>query len=293
MRTSILALFTLCLALAPLTARAQDARDRVAFGSDVHVGPGEVVRDAVSFGGDTLVEGEVLGDAVSFGGTVTLRGEGRVRGDVASFGGGVRADGSHGGGDTAAFGGEQTSHVEAGPAGPFERFGGWLSDAARSAVAHVLLFLLGLVLIGVWRDRVGAMQVTMIKDGIKTTGIGLLAYVAAGVSVVLFALTIVGIPIAVVLALALPVATYVGLAAAATVIGAALPLPQLKGSEVAQLGAGVLVLFVASIVPTVGTIATVVAACLGFGALIRTRFEPNPPKDLPEEGGPYRTPAAA
>ncbi|MCZ7677374.1 MAG: hypothetical protein M5U28_00780 [Sandaracinaceae bacterium] len=108
-------------------------------------------------------------------------------------------------------------------AGPIERLGRWLGDAARSAVAHVLLFLLGLALIGVWRERLGAMQVTMIEDGIKTAGTGLLAYVGAGLAIVLFAITIVGIPVAAVLALALPVATYVGLAAAATVIGAALP----------------------------------------------------------------------
>lgn len=300
MRTSTLAL-CLCLALAPLTAHAQEARDRVAFGSPVHVGAGEVVEDAVSFGGDTVVEGEVLGDAVSFGGSVILRGAGRVHGDVASFGGDVQTGGRAVGGDTASFGG----HVGAGAgpdhrgghgshaAGPIERLGRWLGDAARSAVAHVLLFLLGLALIGVWRERLGAMQVTMIKDGVKTAGTGLLAYVGAGLAIVLFAITIVGIPVAAVLALALPVATYVGLAAAATVIGAALPLPQLKGREVAQLGAGVAVLFVASIVPVAGTLATVIAACLGFGALVRTRFEPRPPKDLPEEGGPYRTPAPA
>lgn len=310
MRTSFLVL-SIGLALAPLAASAQSApRDRVAFGSSAHVAPGEVVQDAVSFGGDTIVEGEVLGDAVSFGGSVELRGDGRVHGDVASFGGNVLAAGHGVNGDAASFGGDvrgdagsvngEVASFGSGPAshvarheGFFERVGRWLSEAARSAVAHVLLFLLGLVLIGVWRDRLGALQVTMIKDGVKTAGIGLFAYVAAGIAVVLFALTIVGIPVAVVLALALPVATYVGLAAAATVIGAALPLPQLKDSEVSQLAAGVAVLFVASIVPVVGTIATVVAACLGFGALVRTRFEARPPKDLPEDGGPYRTPSPA
>ena len=95
-----------------------------------------------------------------------------------------------------------------------------------------------------------------------------------------------------VLGLALPVATYVGLAAAATVIGAALPLEGLKGQEVLQLALGVGVLFFASIVPTVGTVASVAFACLGFGALIRTRFRTDPPEDLPSGEGAYRTPAA-
>ena len=282
MGRSISVFAVLCLVLASLVtpsgAFAQtEARDRVAFGSDVHVGPGEVVKDAASFGGDTIVEGEVLGDAVSFGGSVVLRGDGRVRGEATSFGGEVRDAGT------------PAAHVSAShhDRGPLERLGDWVGSLARSVVSHVLIFLLGLLLFGVARDRLGAMQVTMIKDGPKTAGLGLLAYVVAALAVLLFTVTIIGIPIAVVLALTLPVATYVGLAAAATIIGAVLPIQELQGREVLQLAAGVGVLFVASLVPVAGTLVTIAAACLGFGALIRTRFAPTPPSDLPPEG-PYR-----
>ena len=45
----------------------------------------------------------------------------------------------------------------------------------------------------------------------------------------------------------------------------------------------------ASLVPVAGGIATAIAACLGVGALIRTRFSPTPPSDLPNGEGPYRT----
>ncbi len=283
MGRSISVFAVLCLVLASLVtpngAFAQtEARDRVAFGSDVHVGPGEVVEDASSFGGDTIVEGEVLGDAVSFGGSVVLRGDGRVRGETTSFGGEVRDAG------TSAAHASASHHHDR---GPLERLGDWVGSLARNVVSHVLIFLLGLLLFGVARDRLGAMQVTMIKDGPKTAGLGLLAYVGAALAVLLFTVTIIGIPIAVVLALALPVATYVGLAAAATIIGAVLPIQELQGREVLQLAAGVGVLFVASLVPVAGTLVTIAAACLGFGALIRTRFAPTPPSDLPPEG-PYR-----
>ena len=281
----------------PGLAFAQGPQDRVSFGSGVRVGPGETVHDAVSFGGDTVIEGEVLGDAVSFGGSVVLREGASVTGDVTSFGGSVMDD--RAAAPAASSGGHPLVRASHGarhhpPTGPIDSVLHWLKDTARSAVAHVLLFLLGLLMIGVTRERLRAMQTTMIKDGLKTAGAGLLAYLATGVAIVLFAITLVGIPASVVLALALPVATYVGLAAAATVIGAALPLPQLQGNEVLQLAAGVGVLFVASIVPTVGGIATAIAACLGLGALVRTRFGMEAPDDLPEDGGPYRnSPAAA
>lgn len=296
MRTigSILVALSSLLAPTAAFAQASSPQDRAAFGAGVHVAPGETVRDAVAFGGDAVVEGQVLGDAVSFGGSVILRGDGAVVGDVTSFGGSVVDERGTPNGPRARV----THHVSDPPRaarhdGPLDGFFGWLEEAGRSAVAHVLLFLLGLVLMGVTRERLRAMQRTMVRDGLKTAGTGLLAYVAAVVGVVVLALTLVGIPAAVVLGLMLPVATYVGLAAAATVIGAALPIQRLAGHEVLQLAAGVGVLFVASLVPVVGSIATAIAACLGFGALVRTRFRDTPPDDLPEGDGPFRTPVPA
>lgn len=280
----------------PAVASAQAAEDRVAFGASVHVAPGQRVRDAVAFGGDTVVEGVVQGDAVSFGGSVILREGARVDGDVTSFGGSVLDQRVVDGRADAASSREATPLTPAAPfttRGPLDAFVHWVKDAVRSALAHALLFLLGLLLIGTSRERLRALQVTMIEDGAKTAGVGLLGYVAGALIVVLLALTIIGIPVAVLVGLALPVATYVGLAAAATVIGAALPLAPLKGKEVLQLAAGVGVLFLASLVPVAGGIVVACAACLGFGALLRTRFAATPPTDLPTGEGPFRTPAAS
>lgn len=296
MRTPLCALGLTLLLTLPSVALAQGKpTDRVAFGDGVRVPAGEVVRDAVAFGGDTVVEGVVEGDAVSFGGSVILRGDARVGGDVTAFGGEVRDERAGvAEGVSAPTSSHSSSSHETAPHEPsiIDSIFAWFSNTARSAVAHVFLFLLGLLLIGVGRERLGAMQVTMIKDSFKTAGAGLLGYAAAVVAIVLLCITIIGIPVAVVAGLALPVATYIGLAAAATVIGAMLPLPQLQGKETAQLAAGVGVLFVASLVPVVGGIATAVAACLGFGALLRTRFRDVPPSDLPA-GGPYRSSAGA
>ncbi|MCB9597151.1 MAG: hypothetical protein H6719_30790 [Sandaracinaceae bacterium] len=270
--------------LLPSLALAQ-APDRVAFGHPVTVGPTELVHDAVSFGGDTVVQGTVEGDAVAFGGSVVLMEGAEVRGDTVSFGGAVQDQRT-----SAAPAPPVVAARHAQPDGPFEAVWAFLGETARSAVMHVLLFLLGLLMMGVGRERLGALQVTMIKDGVKTAGTGLLGYLGAVAAIVLLSITLIGIPAAVVVGLALPIATYVGLAAAATVVGAALPLPQLQGKEVHQLAAGVGVLFLASLVPLAGGIFTAAVACLGFGALIRTRFAKSPPEGLPE-AGPYRTAA--
>ena len=87
---SILSILSLvCVLFVPTFAFAQ-APDRVSFGNPVHVGPTELVHDAVSFGGDTVIDGTVEGDAVSFGGSVVLREGAQVRGDTVAFGGAVR-----------------------------------------------------------------------------------------------------------------------------------------------------------------------------------------------------------
>lgn len=64
-----------------------DLDNRVAFGSTVRVGEGEVVNDIVSIGGGVKVDGQVRGDAVAVGGEAKING--RVTGEVVAIGGSV------------------------------------------------------------------------------------------------------------------------------------------------------------------------------------------------------------
>lgn len=299
------AALALALLAAPTLARADGgSRDRVAFGGDAVVAPGEVVQSVAAFGGDAIVAGVVEGDVVSFGGDVELAPSAEVHGSVSAFGGeveaaeGARWDHQP---DPLALGPDGGTEDGNAAASPHRHdrigLGAWLEDAFRQAVAHGLLFLLALLMMGLAPERLGAMQVAIVRDPVRTGLHGLAAYVASGLLIVALAITILGIPIAVALGLLLPIATYVGLAASATVIGAALPIERFAGRKVHQLAAGVLLLFVASLVPYLGTLTVAVAACLGLGALVRTRFRTTPPTELltigsPGGEGPYRTQAA-
>ncbi len=64
-----------------------DIDNKVAFGSTVRIGRGEVAYDIVSIGGDVKVDGQVRGDAISIGGTAKING--RVTGEVVAIGGDV------------------------------------------------------------------------------------------------------------------------------------------------------------------------------------------------------------
>src|SRR5262249_12318188 len=111
MRTYLLTLSVFAFLL-PAVALAQDAHDRVTFGGDVVVAPGEAVDDVVTMGGDATIDGDV----VTMGGDVVVRGS--VAGDVMTMGGdltlgeGATVGGavSTNGGDVAALDGSVQAH---------------------------------------------------------------------------------------------------------------------------------------------------------------------------------------
>jgi hypothetical protein len=160
-------------------------------------------------------------------------------------------------------------------------------------LCYGLLCLLGIALLVLAPDRVGAVQVTMIRAPGMAALKGVVAVVATVVAIVALAVTIVGIPGAAVLALALPLALYAGLATGASVVGAALPIEGLKGRPLLQLLAGSAVLFIVSLFPILGGLVVTFVALAGFGALVHTRFATTPPPErLGPPAGPYRDPAS-
>ncbi|MFN7699794.1 MAG: hypothetical protein ACK5U8_17985 [Deltaproteobacteria bacterium] len=286
------------LLLGPPTVALAD--ERVGFGNGVLVGTNVVGDSAVSFGGSVSGDGDVRGDVTSLGGSVVLGPHAHVHGDVASFGGSMSRDPrAQVDGQMVAFAGNDTPPSWSGPpmaphrleATPSQhgshggsRQRGWLArgahDMFESLIAHGLLFLLALVLSGLFPERMTNLHKAIIREPMRSGALGLGSYVAAVVLIVALTITILGIPAAVVLAFGMPIATYVGLAACATVIGAALPSEKLSDRPILRLAAGVGVLFAASLVPFVGPILVAVIACVGVGALVRTRFRTDAPRDL-------------
>jgi len=293
MRALVLAALAAALLIPASAAFAQTPQDRVTFGGDAIVRQGEVVNDLVTMGGDAVVEGQVLGDVVTMGGDLAVGSTAEIGGDLVTMGGRLEvAPGASTGGDIVGFGG-----VGSGPAFPHHvpdpgGIGGFIVDAVSSLVSYALLFVLGLMLMGLARERLDALQLVILKRPARAAATGILGFVGAIVGIVVLAITIIGIPAAIILAIALPLAVYVGMAAAASVLGAALPIASLKGRPVLQLAAGVGTLFVASLVPFLGTLLVAATAVVGLGALVVTRFEKASRVDLgpdPVPSGPYRT----
>ncbi len=262
-------------------ARDASAPDRASLGEDVVVGPDERVRSVFTMGGDAEVRGEVLGDVLTMGGDVEVRSGARVGGDVMTMGGDVHLEpDAEVRGEVATMGGElrvdegaRASRVVSPASVQVPEPRSWLARAASAGVSFGLLFLLGLLLVGGMRERHANLVRAVVKEPLRSLAAGLLGGGVVAVGSVLLAITLVGIPAALVLLLGAVVGAYVGVAVSASVVGAVLPLPWLQGRPIAQLAAGVGTLYVCWLLPTgVGTVAVLLLATLGFGAVLVTRF---------------------
>ena len=246
--------------------------ERISFGGDVHVKPDERVQAVVTMGGDALIEGEVIGDVVTMGGDVILRGDGIVQGEVVTMGGDVvtQAGASKPRVRQAQIRIErEESHDEDGDEGV-------LAHVFREATKHALLFLLGLLLLATAGDRFRVVREAVARSPVRSAVTGVLGLVAGIALVVALTISIVGIPGALVVALLAPVAAYVGLVAIASVVGRLFPGVALAQRPIAQLAAGVGALFILSLVPVVGDVASAVLVVIGFGAVLLTRFGHRP-----------------
>jgi len=281
-----------------------DGNDVVRFGDDIIVDEDQVIQgDAVAILGSVVVNGVVEGDAVAVGGGLTIGPKGRVDGDGVSIGGGVYKDpGAVIRGQMVSVGkggkwvnGQHVSgrffHPTGFPFGLFTRVG----RLFLFIVCTLLLILLALVVAAIARRPVENVCMKAKKEAFKMGLVGLAAEVLVLPVIVLFCVTIIGIPIGLVaiplvLALAMLLGyTGVSLAVGERFAGAGngksiywslvvgiLVLEGLKlVSALVRLPGGVLGMM-GWVIAFIGWAVIYVAVTVGLGAVIMTRFGTRP-----------------
>ncbi len=175
--------------------------DKVRFGEDVRVGPNELVNgDVVAVGGDVTIEGKVAGDVVSVFGDLQLESTAIVNGEAVSvFGRLVQEPGARVRGQTVSVGPDficgkiwENSNC---PSFVLKR--GWLSAASLALMG--ILIIITLLVAMVFRDGVGRVNDAIRKDVLKSWLYGLLTEVILFIVTLILAVTIIGIPLAVLL----------------------------------------------------------------------------------------------
>jgi hypothetical protein len=151
-RRVLLAGVLLAVGLTASALAQKTDEDRVEFGHNITVAPGQTSGDISCFNCSVYVGGKVNGDIAVFGGRVIV--EGSVRSDVAVFWGNVRVeDGGQVGGDVAVFGGVVKRAPTATIGGSVATFGrGWVLVPVLIMVA-IVWFIVALIVWLVTRNR--------------------------------------------------------------------------------------------------------------------------------------------
>ncbi len=243
----------------------------------VTVPDGEHVEDIVSYGGPvTLGDGaHADGDVVAFGGDVVLGDGATVEGDAVSFGGVVKkGDGAVVKGQEVSFGGDVKPIAKALPSvkaaenDEEHKAGG---GVAAFLVFFATFFGLGFLLMMFAPNRMRNIEAEIKAQPVKSGLAGLLAAMGWFPLTALLAITLVGIPVAFVMWLLGPLTLAMGMLALANALGTKFPMTRVRRTQAAVLAVGLLIIMLVSMVPVLGPLCLFTAACVSFGAIIRTR----------------------
>ena len=257
--------------------------DRTQVGGSVTVAEGETVKSAVAVGGSVRVDGTVLQDAVAVGGSVKLGPKAVVKHDVVSVGGSLDIDPS------AKVGGDRVSvglgglivpgHGHAGTGSAHAKDAdeptgvkGFFAHLAKSLAQFALLFVFGLLLLAFVPERVKSVARELRRVPAQCGAIGLVGMVGLVPLTILLVVTVVGILVVPFLYLAVAVAVLLGLTALASEVGARVPPPSAKRTQVLVLALGVAAMFLLGQVPVLGPIALFLSTLVAFGAALRTKL---------------------
>ncbi len=267
-------------------------QDRTVMGGSVTIEKGEIARDVTVFGGNVDIQGEATGDVTVFGGSAHLHEGARIRGDAMVFGGSLELDkGARVDGDVSAAGGSlvrdpgsivggevtvrggHDGHSDGESSSPSKHAGvfrhalGSFVDGVRLAA---VLFVVGTVLLALAGRRMDALRVEAASRPMRSIALGLLGTFGGAVILIALTVTVIGAPIALVVAILAAFGVLGAMCAVLSVVGEALLRHKTENPYVhLAVGCG---LFVAlSAIPWVGDIAVACVVLAGVGVLVATR----------------------
>lgn len=292
--------------------------DRVRVGGSVRIEEDEFIAgDVVAIGGSATVQGEVSGDVTAIGGSVHLGPEAVVDGDVTSVGGQVHKSATavvHGSIEETRGPDIRIQPQWGGMDSPFEGVGGFVTTVVW------ILFLIGMACLAylLARRPVERMEYRVGSSAWKAAAVGLAAQIlffpALVLTVVVLAVSVIGIPLLIGIPfalLALCLGTLVGFAAVAkrfghaaeerfgwahenpymaVAVGVGLIMAVSFFASALGMAGGPLEVF-AVILGILGFVLQYVAWTVGLGALLLTRFGTRYAWD--GEGGPTAPAAPA
>jgi hypothetical protein len=274
----------LAVAEAPSKEARAKARDVEVVGGSRTIREGEVVRDLTVMGGSVDVAGHVTGDLTVMGGSAHLRSTARVDGDATTAGGHIKIDpGATVAGDVGAVGGVIEGADHASGSGGIRLDvtdddehdePGFFASAARTVGSGVrsaaLLFVLGAFFLALGAERSERLRTEIAARPMHSIALGAVGILGTSAALIVLAVTVIGIPFALIGALAAVVFGFAGVTSVLTVVGA-LAAGHRTSNDYARLAVGCALYFVIGLVPWVGWWAQLAVVLAGVGSVVATR----------------------
>ena len=255
-------------------------KDLVVFGGSVRM-YGEIFGDVVLFGGDHEINGKVHGDAVVFGGNISVQAEAEISGDLVSLGGNIlKHENAQIGGDIVDLGFipffDKIKWNEMRDFGDLKVMLNPLKGLLLSLKIIGLIFLLAITLV---IAALAPKKVEFASEELKTEWwkallLGIGVAIAVFVLAILFAVTVIGIPLAFLLWLAWLATKWFGLAALFLFVGKNVSKNLFHKDP--QPLVSILIAFafyvVISLVPILGGLIRWLVACMAVGLMILTKY---------------------
>lgn len=240
----------------PPPRRRQDA---FTLGDDVLIGPNEQVRDAVALGGNVIVLGSVERNAVAIGGNVIVRPGGHVDGDTITVGGTVNLD----------PGATARPHTLDLPTPEPSR--SWIRALTSRLVSLLGFTGCGVLTLGLFPEHVARVAEAITRRPGRAVLTGAFGALALALAAVVLAVTLIGLPLALMLLTLLGVAGVLGGVGACQALGDQLPLPRPHGRWAVFAGCAMAFVFL-DLLPGVATLGVVTFGLAGVGAALATGF---------------------
>jgi hypothetical protein len=271
----------------------RNGKEKVVSG-DVNIGPGERWGDVVALRGNVrLGAGSSARQVTAVLGSIELEPGATVDSEVVAVGGSVHvSSGAKVGSDAVSVGGDvvidpggtvegQEVSVSipglssilglASATSPGSRAISPMLQVGQALAKYVVFFLLGLLILAIAPARLDRVTASLTRSPVRDVLVGVLGTVAMPVLTLLLVVTIVGILLVPVQAMAILLAGILGYTALALLIGRALPIRAERGAAVIQLAVGTAIVVAISEIPFLGKMAMLSAWFLVFGAVLRSR----------------------
>lgn len=223
------------------------AKDKVVSGSDFNLQSGETLDgnlvvfggnvtvyqdalvdgDVAVFGGNIVIDGMIDGDFVALGGSIKLGANAVIDGDFSSLGGSVdKSPTAVITGDTMRqsvkiisnidlFGDDSLMNpndnsIRSGSRGFFRAFFGTIASIVVFFAMILIIAGLGLLVSLLFDNHLKGISRTLIEQPLSALGIGLLAIIASIAMIIFMSITVIFIPVAIILAVALGLLMFYG-----------------------------------------------------------------------------------